>query len=647
MSVLNEFIAFLKDYNKLLEKGTKNIYDSTSYIWVNDILELTGQGGCSSVIPYFFKDPLDKVSQILKIDKPVKPVIEIPNSFTDVTFNEAKNVFECDSQETLDAFKGSIDGIKEQIKIDHFKLAKKIYSKLFTAYNDTKNDSSREATLSVALIQYSKSKEIKEIESVSKINQHLFHFPLKLDLAANNALTVSFTDEEKPFADFSFLNNTPIRKDALDNIIDSFEAGIETSGFKFIYETAFKNLISHTLQQIYVDSSFADNLNKPASDQTKLNTFEISFAPAINAKIKKPRFFEKLTDSILEYDKENKPEVPLINIILKDPNSNHNNTFVKSNYLTDIFFEETKEKYINLEKDDFSIFFPLPYNKEQKEIFEKYQKNRLTVVTGPPGTGKSHSIVNILCNLLAQGQRVLITAQTDKALESLLDKIPKQFDSLLFTKIKLPNSDRFSLEHSIDNLTEILTSEKIIDISEKISSLDRYKATYVELKGEVYSILDNEYRVFDLSEHFKGLKNHEIFKKLISVNEKEWNWIEDTITTEILSQAEEIIHSLKSLIAYSESNIEKLQSTFDIESFKKEFSEFDFDNYFDLHRRVKELKRELLLSASVTNEQILSLSVDAIRPLLIEYDNSDIVIKDPQTLHRLLNSFKRIEENGD
>jgi AAA domain len=502
MSVLNEFVAFLKDYNKLLEKGTKNIYDSASYIWVDDILELIDQGGGSSIIPSLFQDSLDNLTQILKIEKPLKPIIAISNSFPDVTFNEARNIFECESDEMLNAFKESEDGKSEQNKIDRFKQVKKIYSKLFNAYNDTKNDSRREVTLSVALIQYSKNKERKEIETVSKINQHLFHFPLKLDLLANNSLTVSFTDEENPFADFSFLNNTPIRKDALENIIECFEAGIENSGSKFIYDTTFKNLISNTLQQIYVDSSFSDNLKKPTSDQTKLNTFEISFAPAINAKVKKPRFFEKLTDSIIEYDKENKPEVPLINIILKDPSSKYSNTSVKSNYLTDTLFEETKEKYVNLEKDDFSIFFPLPYNKEQKEIFEKYQKNRLTVVTGPPGTGKSHSIVNVLCNLLAQGQRVLITAQTDKALESLLDKIPKQFDSLLFTKIKLPNSDRFSLERSIDKLTEILTNKREIDINEKLSLLDRYKATYVALKGDVYSTLDNEYRVFDLSSHF-------------------------------------------------------------------------------------------------------------------------------------------------
>jgi putative protein kinase ArgK-like GTPase of G3E family len=40
-------------------------------------------------------------------------------------------------------------------------------------------------------------------------------------------------------------------------------------------------------------------------------------------------------------------------------------------------------------------------------------------VQGPPGTGKSHTIANLICHLLATGNKVLVTAQTKRALEVL------------------------------------------------------------------------------------------------------------------------------------------------------------------------------------------------------------------------------------
>ena len=259
-----------------------------------------------------------------------------------------------------------------------------------------------------------------------------------MDINSNNEIKIKFSETENPYSDFFFLNNTPIEKDILSNIVDSFEAKILEFGSDFIYEDDLKKLISKSIQKISDNSEFENSILKPQSDFYKEDFFKISFSPAINFKIKKPRFFEKLTNSIIDYNNENENDSKLLNLLIRNPEIEHNNSYPKSNYFIDDLYENHKEnaKSLNAE-EDFSVFFPLPYNNEQKQIYENYLKNRLTVVTGPPGTGKSHTIVNILCSLLAQGKRVLVTAQTDKALESLLDKIPETFDDLIFTKIEL------------------------------------------------------------------------------------------------------------------------------------------------------------------------------------------------------------------
>ena len=57
-------------------------------------------------------------------------------------------------------------------------------------------------------------------------------------------------------------------------------------------------------------------------------------------------------------------------------------------------------------------FLPLPVNDAQRRIIERVDRTAQTVVQGPPGTGKTHTAAALVSHLLAQGMRVLITAQT-------------------------------------------------------------------------------------------------------------------------------------------------------------------------------------------------------------------------------------------
>ncbi|MFF8377237.1 AAA domain-containing protein [Streptomyces sp. NPDC015661] len=70
------------------------------------------------------------------------------------------------------------------------------------------------------------------------------------------------------------------------------------------------------------------------------------------------------------------------------------------------------------------LYFALPSNDEQRTIAERLRDRSLVVVQGPPGTGKTHTIANLVTDLLAHGQRVLITSHTSRALRVLKEKLP-------------------------------------------------------------------------------------------------------------------------------------------------------------------------------------------------------------------------------
>ena len=66
---------------------------------------------------------------------------------------------------------------------------------------------------------------------------------------------------------------------------------------------------------------------------------------------------------------------------------------------------------------------PLPLTPTQAAIVESARTAPLTVVTGPPGTGKSYTITAIVLDALLNGQTVLVASQMDKAVEVVSDHV--------------------------------------------------------------------------------------------------------------------------------------------------------------------------------------------------------------------------------
>lgn len=103
--------------------------------------------------------------------------------------------------------------------------------------------------------------------------------------------------------------------------------------------------------------------------------------------------------------------------------------------------------------DEFDeLFFPKPYNAEQLDVLRRLMTSDGVVVVGPPGTGKSHTIANLVSHLLATGQRVLVTSHTSRALEVLLDKLPDEIRSLSVSLVGDGRAGMRELQRSVSAL---------------------------------------------------------------------------------------------------------------------------------------------------------------------------------------------------
>ena len=71
----------------------------------------------------------------------------------------------------------------------------------------------------------------------------------------------------------------------------------------------------------------------------------------------------------------------------------------------------------NEKPEDEPLLEVLPLNVEQRQAIKQSLHNHLTIITGPPGTGKSQVVSNLLINAAWKGKRVLFASKNNKAVD--------------------------------------------------------------------------------------------------------------------------------------------------------------------------------------------------------------------------------------
>ena len=77
---------------------------------------------------------------------------------------------------------------------------------------------------------------------------------------------------------------------------------------------------------------------------------------------------------------------------------------------------------------------PLVCNQSQEETLERLRRQPLTVVTGPPGTGKTQLVVNAVTNAWLDGDKVLVTSTNNGAVDVAVDRAEKDVSSGLLVR---------------------------------------------------------------------------------------------------------------------------------------------------------------------------------------------------------------------
>lgn len=151
---------------------------------------------------------------------------------------------------------------------------------------------------------------------------------------------------------------------------------------------------------------------------------------------------------------------------------------------------------------DQDVLLTLPANNEQLKIVKYLNNYGAVLVQGPPGTGKTHTIANLIGHLLSQGNSVLVTSHTEKALTVLKEKVYKDLQSLCISVLS-SGSQRKEMDSSLFEIAEKSTSLDLNKTKIRIDQLMEKRKQLIEQykskNEELIKIRSLEYKdiVFD------------------------------------------------------------------------------------------------------------------------------------------------------
>ncbi|WP_067751092.1 AAA domain-containing protein [Orrella dioscoreae] len=125
------------------------------------------------------------------------------------------------------------------------------------------------------------------------------------------------------------------------------------------------------------------------------------------------------------------------------------------------------------------LIYPFGLNESQLTAVEQAFRAQVSVIEGPPGTGKTQTILNILANILLRGQTVAVLSNNNAAVENVYEKLEKCGLGYLVAKLgKKDNRQDF-----FDELPSWPASEAE---PEPAPTLGDIQATLARLKQQLY-----------------------------------------------------------------------------------------------------------------------------------------------------------------
>jgi len=157
--------------------------------------------------------------------------------------------------------------------------------------------------------------------------------------------------------------------------------------------------------------------------------------------------------------------------------------------------------------DEEPLLEVLPPNTEQRQAVHQSLANPLTVITGPPGTGKSQVVTSILMNAAWQGKTVLFASKNNKAIDVVESRINALGPRPVLLRVGVAEYQAILSDYLTRLLAGSAAEEDRQDHDAARRVHDDIIARSQELDEELKSLVDLRNRVDEFERRVEGLRS--------------------------------------------------------------------------------------------------------------------------------------------
>lgn len=166
----------------------------------------------------------------------------------------------------------------------------------------------------------------------------------------------------------------------------------------------------------------------------------------------------------------------------------------------------------------------LDLDASQEEVIHSVETQKGIVVHGPPGTGKSQVIVNLVGNALAKNQKVLVVCQKRAALDVVYQRLDAQSLAAQVAQVHDPVLDRKNLYLKIAKIMEdqdiSLTTTAEVEYDNLCREIDHKTKYFNKIAASLWTKQACGLTAFELYSRSKSVRTNEVLLNLGLMPEK-------------------------------------------------------------------------------------------------------------------------------
>ncbi len=163
----------------------------------------------------------------------------------------------------------------------------------------------------------------------------------------------------------------------------------------------------------------------------------------------------------------------------------------------------------------------LPLNSEQRQAIQHSLTNSLTIITGPPGTGKSQVVTNLLINAAWQGKKVLFASKNNKAVDVVDVRVNNLGSRPVLLRMGSGQYHTKLAEYLMGLLTSTCTEHDQEEFNLDKQRYEKLENSYIELSEQEAELIRLRNRTDELDQSIEKIRNNiklEVFNELRNID---------------------------------------------------------------------------------------------------------------------------------